>query len=112
MNRYPGANDYHADYRKLAQTQAFENALVFITLEDSSDDDPEYGSAFWLNDFNPNATTPLFARNLGRDRLLPTARAWPDRPIYFVDGRSSSNDSVTITRGPVSLATLEQELGE
>ena len=106
-NRYPGANDYHADYRKLAGSAAFENALVFINLEKGHFDDPEYGSAFWLNDFHPEATTPLFARDLGPDRVLSLAQAYPDRVIYFVDGRSTTVEKVTITRGPLTLEELE-----
>lgn len=107
VNRFPEANDYHDDYKKLATDAAFENALVFINLPEDTIEAAEYGSAFWLNDFNPGATTPLFARNLGPDKVLEIARHWPDRTVYFVDGRSNTVDKVTIVDGPLALTDLE-----
>lgn len=109
INRYPGSNNYHDEYKTLASKPDFQNALVFINLPIEGGSEAEYGSAFWLNDFGPDATTPLFARNLGPLNALEVASNWPDRVIYFVDGRENKADHIQIVRGPVSLDDL---LGE
>ena len=104
FNKYPGINGYHADYQDLSRRSDLQNALIFVTLEKDS----EFGSAFWLNDFAPGATTPLFARDVGAERNLAIAQSFPDRAIWFVEGRSKSNQVVAITAGPISLDEMEQ----
>jgi hypothetical protein len=103
FNRYPEVMDHHDDYQKLAGQEQFQNSLVFIHLGD----DEDYGSAFWLNDFGPNSASPLFARDLGASANRKTAAAFPDRKIFFVNGRSKESPNVTLTRGPLTLDDLE-----
>lgn len=103
FNRYPEINEYHAEYQELAQQDQFQNSLIFINL--SNDD--AYGSAFWLNDFSPNSTSPLFARDLGTSKNREIAAAYPERKIFFVNGRSEESPHVTLARGPLSLSDLE-----
>ena len=102
FNRYPEINGYHDDYRELARQDQFQNSLVFIHLSA----DKEYGSAFWLNDFNPNSERPLFARDLGASVNRKTAAAYPERKIFFVNGRSKESPHVIITSGPLTLGDL------
>lgn len=101
INRYPEHRDFHADYKKIAIDQTFENALVFITIQDDVNDSSEYGSAYWLNDFHPDATTPIFARNLGKESVLNISKHWPEKSIFFVQSRSAADQHVTVTLGPV-----------
>ncbi|NOD95218.1 hypothetical protein GS636_20670 [Ruegeria sp. HKCCD4884] len=103
FNRYPGINGYHAEYQDLARQEQYRNSLMFI----STDVDKEFGSAFWLNDFSATSDSPLFARDLGPESNRDIAAAYPDRVIFFVDGRSSTRDRVVVISGPVSLADLE-----
>ncbi len=103
FNRYPGINDYHGDYARLARQERFRDALVFV----STDAPREYGSAFWLNDFGPNARTPLFARDLGPESNRHIAAAWPERRIFLVNGRSEGRPRVTVESGPLALGDLE-----
>lgn len=110
VNRYPGSNQYHDAYKKLARQPDFQNALVFITLPANGRPEAEYGSAFWLNDFAPTATTPIFARNLGPDSVLEVAGNWPERAIYFVNGRENNADTIDIVRGPVSVEDLQRDV--
>lgn len=109
VNRYPGSNNYHDEYKILASQPEFRNTLVFITLPAEGGSQAEYGSAFWLNDFGPDATTPLFARDLGPLSVLEVAGNWPDREIYFVEGRENKADRIEIVRGPISLKDLQAD---
>ncbi|GAB4535049.1 MAG: hypothetical protein Tsb0024_04800 [Ruegeria sp.] len=102
FNRYPEINGYHDEYETLARQDAYRNSLMFI----STDADREYGSAFWLNDFTAGADSPLFALDLGPESNRAVAAAYPGRAIYFLKGRSSDQDHVVVTRGPISAAEL------
>lgn len=99
LNKYPDINGYHADYLKLSRKEEFRNALVYIR---SDEPESEYGSAFWLNDFAPDAETPLFAKDLGPESNREVAAGYPDRQIYVVEARSVEYPVVTVVQGPVS----------
>ncbi|MEZ5777641.1 MAG: hypothetical protein R3E44_04690 [Paracoccaceae bacterium] len=103
LNKFPEINGFHDEYEELAGQDELRNSLVFI----ASDNEEEYSSAIWLNDFGAKADTPLFAKDLGPQTNRLVAAAYPGRKIFFVDGRSSTRDHVTITRGPLSLGDLE-----
>lgn len=104
FNRYPGINGYHADYQALARQERYQNSLMFISLEVQK----EYGSAFWLNDFNATADSPLFAIDLGAESNRNVAAAYPEREVYFLEGRSPTRDRVIVLRGPISAADLNK----
>ena len=101
--KYPDFRGYHADYQMLAKQARFRNALVFVATKS----EPEYGSAFWLNDFSAASDRPLFARDLGAEADRRVASAYPGRKIFFVDGRDVSKDHVRVTRGPLSLDDIK-----
>lgn len=103
FNRYPGINGYHEEYQTLTRQERYRNSLMFV----SSETEKEFGSAFWLNDFNPAADSPLFAIDLGPESNRKVAAAYPDRQIYFLEGRSPTQDRVVIVRGPVAAADLD-----
>lgn len=107
FNRYPEYNGYHADYYQMSRQDRFRDSLIFIRSEKGVED-REYGSAFWLNDFAEGAHSPIFARDLGAASNREIAAAYPDRKIYFVDGRSKQRPRVTVTRGPLTFGELEQ----
>ena len=68
------------------------------------DNPVEYENAFWLNDFDPASDRPAFARDLGDVINRRVAASYPDRPVYFLQGRthgSASHPRVGITRGPI-----------
>lgn len=103
FNKYPDIRGRHADYYALSKEDGLENALVFVRLEA----DPEYTSAFWLNDFDPEASKPIFARDLGPEARRQIAEAFPDRPIYIIEGRSSVNPRAKIVQGPLNIDDLD-----
>jgi len=103
FNRYPGINGYHADYQTLARQERYRDSLMFISAEVKK----EYGSAFWLNDFDTAADSPLFALDLGPESNRMVAGAYPDRQVYFLGGRSPTRDRVTVLRGPISADDLD-----
>ncbi|MDH5452119.1 MAG: hypothetical protein OEX14_02095, partial [Paracoccaceae bacterium] len=81
----------------------FANSLIFINPGPGK----EFGSAFWLNDFSPVSDTPLFARDLGRDVNRLVALKYPDRAIYYVDGRSGDRPEINVRSGPISHSDME-----
>lgn len=100
VNKYPGFRGYHADYRVLSQDERFRHALVFVSMDNYI----EYESAFWLNDFDRNSARPVFARDLGDTVNRQVAASYPQRPVYFVEGRShhsANRPRVTLERGPI-----------
>lgn len=99
FNKYPGINGFHTDYLTMSRQEKLRNALVFIR----SDRDEEFGSAFWINDFHPEAETPLFARDLGPETNRLVAASYPDRPVFLVDGPSEKVPQVVVREGPISL---------
>ncbi|MEO6092436.1 MAG: glycosyltransferase family 39 protein [Novosphingobium sp.] len=105
VNKYRGFRNYHTDYSVLAREQRFRHALVFVTM----DDPIEYENAIWLNDFDRTSDRPVFARDLGEAVNRQVAASYPDRPVYFLQGRthrSASNPRVTLRRGPISPAAF------
>ncbi len=98
LNKYPDINRYHADYAELADQPEMQNALVFVTM----DRDAEFSSAFWVNDFAPGATTPLFARDMGAETNRAIAEFYPERTVWYAQGRDDAHARVTITQGPVA----------
>jgi len=100
FNKYPNIRGHHADFLQMSRDAQLKNALVFVKTD-------KYGSAFWVNDFNPNAGTPLFARDLGPETNKSVAMSYPGRTIFFAEGRSEKNPKSWITAGPSSIDQLE-----
>ena len=103
FNKFPDINGYHADYQQLSRQPKFANSLIFINPGPGK----EFGSAFWLNDFSPASDTPLFARDLGRAVNRQVASQYPDRAIYYVDGRSGDRPEINVRSGPISHSDME-----
>ncbi|MEX0340705.1 MAG: hypothetical protein AB3N11_16900 [Arenibacterium sp.] len=100
FNKYPDIRGYHADFIQMSRDAQLKNALVFVRTD-------KYGNAIWVNDFNPNAETPLFARDLGPEINKSVAMSYPDRAIFFAEDRSEKNPKARITAGPLSTDQLE-----
>jgi len=104
FNKYhPEFRGYHSDYQMLAKREDLKNSLVFVAADSAE----EYENAFWLNDFRPQSDQPLFAKDLDLETNLQVASAYPERKIFFVEGRSEERGTAEIVRGPLTLADLE-----
>ena len=102
FNKYPEINGYHDDYGTLAKQPQFKNSLIFI----ASDQENEFGSAIWLNDFGAGANGPIFAMDMGAESNREIASFYGDRQVYFVAGRSKDQTGVSVTRGPLTAGDL------
>ena len=98
FNKYPNMRGYHGDYVKMSTMEEFENALIFV----SSVGEPEYGSAFITLDPTFSSSKPIFALDLGAQKNARLIAAYPERKIYFVEGRNHQADRIAITRGPLN----------
>ena len=101
-NKYPEMRGYHTDYRQLSVMPDFKNALIFVT----SESDAEFGSAVVNNDPTFSSERPIFARNLDPKTNIALAQAFPERQVYFVDGRNGRLDAINIMSGPLSVSEL------
>lgn len=98
LNKYPDMRGYHGDYIEMSHSKQFQNALVFVHAEG----EPEYGSALANIDPTFKSVRPIFALDLGRDVNARLVQAFPDRSIFFVNGRNGRSDKVEIVRGPLT----------
>lgn len=98
FNKYPNLRGYHGDYVEMSRMAEFENALIFV----NSESDPEYGSAFIALDPTFASSKPIFALDLGFEKNADLIAAFPDRNIYFVEGRNRRADKISVSRGPLS----------
>ncbi len=106
FNKYPDFRDGHPEYYILSTQDIYQNSIIFI----SSDFEDEFENAIWLNNFNSSSTSPLFARDLGMEKNLQVASAYPNRKIYFADGWSSNQRHVSITPTPITLQQFRKSL--
>jgi len=100
--KYNSYRSFHTDYRELAEKHDLNDSLVLVKFTSLDD----YASAFILNAPDLSGHGPIFAKDLGPASNRALARAFPDRRIYFVVGRSSNARKAHIVKGPVSNDTL------
>jgi hypothetical protein len=102
VTKYHEFRGFHAGYRELIEEHDLDGSLVLVKTDSESD----FGSAFVHNSPDLSGPGPIFARDLGPDSNRSLARAFPDRPIYFVIGRSDDGTKPRIVRGPVPASAL------
>jgi len=92
----------------LAKRENFGKALVLVR----GDEHPDYQSAWIFNDPNFNGNGPLYARDKSveiREQLL---HAYPDRPVFLVDGPTLTGGEYVLRAGPVTSQSLLEEESE
>lgn len=100
--KYYGYRHFHTDYREMAKRPELAGSLIIVKATSSDD----YVSAFLNNTPDLSGPGPLFARDLGRASNRALVAAFPDRPIYFVEGRSRTGRKAYIARGPVPASAV------
>jgi len=109
VTRYFEARGVHADIHSIMAEHDLRGALVFVRQVGNVWDaraDREFGSAFMYNAPDFSGTGPIFARDLGPASNKAVAANYPDRPIYFILGRSKTVDRARLIRGPVTRESL------
>jgi len=101
IDKYHHYRSMRPDIRELAKKYDFGKSLVLIRGNYS-----DYQSAWSYNPVNFKANAPIYAwdRNRDiRDRLLD---AYPDRPIWVINGSSVTNAEFRVLEGPLSAKEL------
>ena len=95
IDKYYHYRGMRPDVRAIAESRQFGNSLVLVRGKRH----PDYHSAATYNPIDLTAAGPIYARDLGaaeRGRLLD---AYPNRPIWILDGPSVTRDSFHVS-GP------------
>lgn len=98
VDKYHGYRGMRPDVRQLAEAHGFGRALVIV----NGNDVPDYASAAAYNPLDWTAPVPLYAWN--RDAaVIPELRAaFPDRPVWILDGPSRTGAGYVVLAGPIA----------
>ncbi|MCP4609858.1 MAG: glycosyltransferase family 39 protein [Planctomycetes bacterium] len=101
IDKYHHYRGGRPDIRQLATEHDFGRSLVLIR-----GDSTDYASAWFYNPVNLGADVPIYAwdKNLSvRTQLL---NAYPDRPVWIINGPSITNSKFNVIEGPISRQEL------
>jgi hypothetical protein len=62
----------------------------------------EYASAFVYGDLDASGSAPLYAWDRSSEVREAVLEAYRDRPFWFVDGPSATNDGYRVFAGPLT----------
>jgi hypothetical protein len=87
------------DVRELAATHQFGRSLVIVNGLNA----PDYASAATLNPRDWTADVPLYAWNRDATTIADLRQAFPDRPLWIIDGPSrTGQQGYRLTAGPIA----------
>lgn len=98
VDKYHHYRNMRPDIRRLAQERALGASLVLVR----GDRHPDYASAAIYNPLDLRARQPIYAWDMGPDVRSALLRAYPDRPVWVVDGPSVTGNGFRIVGGPLS----------
>jgi hypothetical protein len=104
IDKYHHYRGMRPDIRHLANEYSFGKSIVFIR----GDRHPDYASAATYNPVNLYAHEAVYAWNRNPEVKAQVLKVYHDRPVWFVDGPSITNNGFKVITGPLSL----KELGE
>lgn len=86
------------DVRDLAVRHGFGRSLVVVNGNNAQD----YASAATYNPLDWNADAPIYAWNRDAAAVGDLRRAFPDRPLWIVDGPSRAGGAYRVVAGPIA----------
>jgi hypothetical protein len=96
ITKYYEFRGWHDDYREIVESTDLANALIFISNTSVSD----FGSAYIFNSPDLSSSDPLFVRDLGMKANRALINRYPDKVIYFVEGRGKWHEKARLIAGP------------
>jgi 4-amino-4-deoxy-L-arabinose transferase-like glycosyltransferase len=90
------------DIRYLAQNHDFGKSIVLIR----GNVHPDYQSAWVYNPLDPYADAPVYAWDKNRLVRAQVLQAYPDRPIWIVNGPTITGGGFEVLAGPLSAQEL------
>jgi hypothetical protein len=98
VDKYRGYLRMQPDAPRLARELRFGRSLVFIRGERF----PDYASAATYNPLDLRAAAPVYAWFKNETALREAIAAYPDRPVYILDGPSRTRSGFRLAAGPVA----------
>lgn len=103
VDKYHHYRGMRPDLRELAETHEFGRSLVLI----NGDRHPDYASAVHYNPLDLRADAPVYAWDRDAEVRRRVLAAFPDRPVWKVDGPCITGRSYSIAAGPLPPGRLE-----
>lgn len=89
-----------ADVRRLASEREFGRSLVLVRGASH----PDYASAAVYNPIDLHAAAPIYAWDASPEIRAALLEAYPDRPVWILDGPSLTGDAYSVVAGPLTPA--------
>ncbi len=97
IDKYHHYRNMRPDIRQLAVKYNFGKSLVLIR-----GDYPDYQSAWVYNPLDPKADAPVYAWDRNSEIRTQLLNAYPDRPVWIINGPSITNTNFKVSEGPLS----------
>lgn len=107
MDKYYHFRGMRPDVRLLAASKPFGRSLVLVR----GCRHPDYSSAAAYNPLDLNASVPVYAWDVdpvARERVLD---AYPDRPVWIIDGPTLTHGAFEVRAGPLTRAEITSRIG-
>jgi len=97
MDKYYHYRGMRPDIRTLAQRHDFGSSLILIR----GNRHPDYHSAATYNPLDLRARQPIYAWDRDSTTRAAVLQAYPDRPVWLVDGPSVTGEGYRVVAGPL-----------
>jgi hypothetical protein len=98
VGKYRDYRGMRADVPHLALEHAFGRSLVLVR----GDRHPDYHSAAIYNPIDLQADAPVYAWDASPEVRKALLAAYPDRPVWIIDGPSLTHDAYRVVAGPLT----------
>jgi hypothetical protein len=98
VGKYRDYRGMRADVPQLALEHAFGRSLVLVR----GDRHPDYHSAAIYNPIDLQADAPVYAWDASPEVRKALLAAYPDRPVWIIDGPSLTHDAYRVVAGPLT----------
>ena len=102
VDKYHNYRAMRPDVRVLAEEQQFGDALILVR----GNQDPDYQGALVLNPLDLTGPGPIYAWDRSLEVRAELLAAYPDRPVWVIDGPTLTGAGWTVLTGPIEDRTL------
>ena len=107
IDKYYHYRGMRPDLRSLARARGFGTSLVLVR----GDRHPDYHGASVLNPLDLRAAQPIYAWDRDSTTRQAVLAAYPDRPVWYVDGPTVTGDGYRVVAGPLPNPVAAAEPG-
>jgi len=104
IDKYRDYRGMRPDMRRIAAETDFGRGLVLIRGRKF----PDYASAAVLNPLDLQAAQPVYAHDAGPETRRRLVAAFPDRPVWIVDGPERTDGGYSIVAGPLAAGQVPE----